>query len=808
MASDFRFALRTLRRSPGFALIAILTLALGVGANVAFFSVFERVLLRPLPYADAQRLVAIQEAGSIMKRFGPTLPVTAWHFREWRKQNRSFDGLALVGGVQYTLTGEGAPEAIPGGRVSASLFPILGIQAALGRTFQEDEDRPGHDHVVVLSHALWERRFHADPAIIGRNITLNGAAYQVIGVLPKNVEVPEPGRLMPFGGSGVSEFWRPFAISDDDLAILAEFNFGCIGKLKPGVSIAQGTADLDVIQSQIAKQVPDKVELRAVLIPLQRQITGTARASLTLLLGASAAVLLIVVVNLANLLLARSTARQRELAIRAAIGAGTGRLVRQTLAESLLLAAVGGALGVMLAKWVLLAVLLRAPLDLAGAQQLSLDGWALVLAAVVTVASGVIFGILPAWRVARTDPQAALRSGGRAATDSAAGGRARRIMIAAEVALSAMCLMGAGLLLNSLVRLLHVDKGFETEQALTTAFGLPDARYPDSPQRVAFVRRMLERVQSAPGVIAAGISNRGPLSGEGSNLDIDVEGANLPPTQRPVADYRCVTPGFFRAMGIPLMSGRLFDENDGERPVALVSAQTARKLWPGEDPIGRHFRLGKGDQPPITVVGIVGDIRTSLQKPANLTVYVPFWQRTRGNIALVVRTAAAPSAVAGELRAALQKLDPDLVVPRLRTLDEVVDRSVASRRFQMDLVMAFAGMALLLAALGVYGVVAQAVTQRTGEIGIRMALGATRGQVRGLVARQGMAPVAVGLAIGIAGSLAAGRLLEGMLFGVKATDPATILAVALTLLVVAAVACWAPVERAARLDPVKALRWE
>ena len=808
MGTDVRFAFRMLRRKPGFAAVAILTLALGIGANVAIFSAFDRVLLRPLPYPQPQRLVAIQEAGSFMKRFGATLPVTAWHFREWRRANRAFADLALVGDLSYTLTGEGTPERLRGGRVSASLFPLLGIQAALGRTFLEEEDQPGRDRVVLLSHALWERRFHADGAIIGRTIRLNGEPFQVVGVLPADATVPVEGQLTPFSGGSQDEFWKPFAISDDDLAILAEFNYGCIGRLKPGVSLAQATADLDAIQSGIAKLVPAKIDLHVVLTPLQKQITGGARQSLTLLLAASGVVLLIVVVNLANLLVSRAAARQRELAVRTALGAGMLRLVRQALAESLMLAVAGGVLGVLLARWALIAILLHAPLDLAGVTDVSLNAGVLAFAAGMALGSGFLFGVLPAWRAARSDPQSALRGAGRGTAGARGGGKLRRGLIAAEVALSTICLAAAGLLLNSFVHLLHVDKGFATDHALTTGLGLPESAYPQPQDRIRFVRRLLERVSAVPGVVAAGVSNRGPLAGEGSNLGIFVEGVEMPAPQRPVADYRCVTPDFFRAMGIPLVRGRLFAESDGDRPVAVVSAETARRLWPGQDPLGRRFRLGGQDQPSIEITGIVGDMRTSLAKPAHLTVYLPYWQRTRADIALVVRTAADPAAMSPALRRVIQTLDPDLVVPRPRTLDEIVDLAVAARRFQMDLVLAFALAALLLAALGVYGVVAQAVVQRTGEIGIRMALGATRTHIALLVAAQGMAPVAAGLCFGLAGSLAAARSLESLLFGVHPADPLTFVFVPATLLAAAAAACYFPAARATRVDPLEALRWE
>ena len=554
MLFDIRYAFRTLARNPGFAAVAILTLALGIGANTAIFTVFNGILLRPLPYPQPARLVTVEEVVPKFARFGPTLPANAWHFREWRKQSRSFDRLALVSDRTFTLTSAGEPERVAGGRVSASLFPMLGIQAAVGRTFREEENQPGHDRVVVISDRLWRRRFQSDPAVVGGKIVLDGMPYQVLGVLPASARVPTGEQLDSMARNSESaDIWKPFAISDDDLTIMGDFDYGCLGRLKPGVSAAQATADLNVIQSAISNEMSEKTELRTALTGLQEQMTGSSRASLTLLLAATGAVLLIVVVNLANLLLARAAGRGKELAIRAAIGAGMGRLVRQMLTESLLLAGAGGALGALAAQWTLAAIVLKAPLDIPGLQYVRMDFTALAFLVAVSVASGVLFGVLPAWRTARADPQAALTSAGRGTADRGAG-RVRSLLIAAEVALSAVCLVAAGLLLNSFVRLIHVDKGFQADRAVALGLGLPAVRYPDLDARGRFVHTLLDRVESLPGVVAAGINNRGPLSGEGSNLGIAVEGVDMPGNDRPIVDYRCVSPDFFRAIGIPLMA--------------------------------------------------------------------------------------------------------------------------------------------------------------------------------------------------------------------------------------------------------------
>jgi putative ABC transport system permease protein len=810
MLFDIRYAWRALARNPGFAAVAILTLALGIGANTAIFTVFNGILLHPLPYPQPARLVAVQEIVPKFAKYGPTLPVNSWHFREWRKQNRSFDQLALLLSVNFTLTSTGEPERLNGARVSSSLFPMLGIQAAVGRTFLEEEDQPGHDRVVVISDRLWTRRFQRDPAVVGSKIVLDGTPFEVVGVLPPPARVPTDSQVLSMaGGSAAEDIWKPFAISDDELTIMGDFDYGCIGRLKPGVSMARATSDLNAIQNAISQSMADKTALAVSLTGLQQQITGSSRASLTLLLAATGAVLLIVVVNLANLLLARAAGRSKELAVRAALGAGMGRLVRQMLTESLILAAVGGALGWLAAQWALSAIVLKAPLDIPGLQYIHMDFTALAFVALVSVGSGVLFGVLPAWRTAHADPQAALTSAGRSTTDRG-GGRARSLLIATEVALSAVCLVAGGLLLNSFVRLIHVDTGFRADHAVALELSLPEIRYPDREARGRFVRPLLERIEALPGVVAAGINNRGPLSGVGSNLGLWVEGVDMPALDRPTVDYRCVSPDFFRAIGIPLMSGRLIAEQDRGRRVGLVSAKTAQRMWPGQNPIGRRFQLGGGDKfaadpdAGVSVIGVVGDVRSILSKDPHLTVYLPYWQRDRWDFSLVVRTAMDPLAIAPALRDAIHGLDRELVVPRPITLEDVVDASVRQRRFQMALVLAFATAALLLAAIGVYGVVSQSVMQRTKELGIRLALGAPRASI----ARHGLTPVIAGLAAGIGIALVATRSIGGLLFGVPATDPATYGAVVGVLLLAGLLACWLPARRAARIDPLEALRQE
>ena len=810
MWDDLRYGLRTLRKAPGFAAVAIATLALGIGANTAVFSLVDAAILRPLAYRDAQRLFAIHEVVPKFANIAPLIPVNAMHFLEWRKSARSFEQLALIGGDTMNLTGTGDPERVNVARVSPRLFRILGVQPHLGRLLFDEEDAPGRDDIVVLSDQIWRRRFHADPSIPGRKILLNGRAYTVAGVLPADFHFPKLSQLYAMSiAEERPDFWKPFALRKEEMDPMGDFNFLCIAQLRPGVTASRAQEDLNAVQAAIAAKFPEKIELRSQLVGLQDQITGRSRAGLELILAAVAAVLLIACVNIANLLLARATGRRRELAIRSALGAGAARLVRQMLAESLLLAAAGGALGMVIAYGAMRAILAYAPVDLPRMDEIHPDLRLLAFNLAVSLAAGLLFGLLPAWRFSQADPQDALRSSSRGSTAGRSSGRLRSLLVALEVGLGALCLIAGGLLLHSFVKLLNVDKGFEAERVLTLNLSLPHTRYPDDDKQHAFDRSLLAAVAPLPGVVAAGIVNQLPLAGEGNNNLILPEGANLKLLDQPLVDVRKVNPDYFRAIGIPLRAGRLFEERDGEHFVALVSAHTAARVWPGVDVLGRRFYLGDGHGPLFEIVGVVGDIRgVSLNRAPSDTIYLPYWQRSDSQISLVVRMAAARTGVGPEIRAALRRLDPEMPVPALRTMDELVSDSLAQRRFQMVLVLLFAAAALLLASLGIYGVVSYSVGQRTGEMGIRLALGAAPGRIRALVLRQAMMPAAAGLAAGVAVSLPLGRLLGAMLFGVSGSDPLTVGAVAAVLTAVAAAASYIPARRATRIDPAVALRVE
>jgi predicted permease len=811
LGNDLRYALRTIRRNPGFSLIAIGTLAFGIGANTAIFSVFDGILLRQLGYGDESRLVAVHEAVPKFAQVAPMVPVNAMHFQEWKKSVKGFQHLAMIGGLSMNLTGEGDPERLAAARVTPSLFPMLHARTQLGRTFLDEEDQPGRDDVVVLSNELWKRRFASDPNVVGRKILLDGRPYQVIGVLSAGFHFPKLSQLFAMTiAEERPELWKPFAVKPEELDDMGDFNYACIGRLRPGISIERGLAELNAVQAHIASQLPEKVELLAALVPLRDQITNRSRTGLELVLCAVGAVLLIGSVNIANLLLARATSRKREFAIRSALGAGSWRLLKQTLVESLLLAGIGGVAGVMLAYGALRMILTRAPVDLPRLDEVHLDLRVLLFTAAISTLAGLLFGILPAWRMSRTDPQDAMKTASRGSTEGLGAGRLRALLVGLEVGLSTLCLMAGGLLLRSFVKLLDADKGFAVEQIVTVDLSLPRNRYPDQPQTVPFTRSLLDSVQALPGVISAGISNRLPLSGEGGNNLLSLEGTTVPFMERPLADIRSVNGEYFRAMGIAVRQGRIFEYADRERPLAVVSALAAAKLWPGQNPLGKRFKIGDPDGPFIEVAGVVGDVKgVSLEGAPTMTVYVPYWQRRTGRgLSLAVKTAVEAAAMSSSIRAAIRQLDSELPVPEFRTMKQIVDQSTAQRRFQMNLILLFAFAALVLAGLGIYGVVSYSVALRTNEMGIRMALGARTAEILRLILLQAMAPVAAGLFGGLVASLAAGRLLSGLLYGVQPLDAATISGVIVMLAAVAALASFLPARRATRVDPMTALRYE
>lgn len=803
--SEVRQALRALTRQPGFTAVAVLTLGLGIGANTAIFSIVNGVLLRPLVYREPDRLVTIREVLPKISHLYPSIPVSPRHLVEWQRHISSFKGMAATRPITLNLTGRGTPEQIDAALVSANLFSVLGVTPRLGRTFAEGDDHAGQDRVAILSDSLWRRRFQADSNLVGKTITLDGAAHIVVGVLPPSFRFPRPN-LLAVGSSaaGRTEIFKPLAFSEQELRnLMGNFNYAVIARLKPDATREKAVAELNVVEASLAAQVPEKIELRVNVSPLRETVVGGVGRALLVLLGAVGAVLLIVCVNLANLLLARAEHRHRESAIRAALGAGVGRLVRQMLTETALIGALGGVVGIALAAGGLTLLVKSAPIDLPRLDEVQLDGRVLAFAAAISLATGLLFGILPAWRMARTDPQQALRAGSRSATQGTSSARLRNILVAAEVGLSTVLLITAGLLMSSFARMLRVDRGFDAASVVTTAVQLPSTKYKDPEQRARFYERANEALASQAGVLSAALVSALPLQGESWVDMVAPEGDTRPAFEQPTTNVRFVSADYFRAMGVPFRRGRSYQPGDHTRKVMVISERVAEKLWPGQEVLGRRLVW---DGEPHEVIGVVGDVRSDLLKQPAPIIYPPYWERGLNKMNLIARAAGDPRSIATAVRAAVWSVDPEIPVPEISTMGQVADASVAQRRFQTMLSAAFAMAALLLASLGIYGVVSYSVARRTSEVGIRMALGAGAADLYGLILRQGMLPVWIGLVVGVGAALAAGRLLNSMLFEVSARDPLTIGTVTALLAMVAAAACWVPARRATRVDPMVALR--
>jgi predicted permease len=812
LRQDLRHAFRALRKERSFALTAIVILALGIGAQAAVFSLVSGILLRPLTYRDPGRLYAIQEVVPQLSNVYPVLPANGRHYFEWTRHCGSCESIALINtdDAGLNLAGTGEPERISDEKVTANYFSVLGIGAQIGRTFEPENGQAGHENVVVLSDSLWRRKFGADPSVIGKSITLNDTPYTVIGVLPAWFRAPAWQSL----GIPMKEkvdIFRAWAIKESDWDAMGDFDFGAVVRLRPDASASQAGAELNVIQAQIASTFKgeDRFDLLARLSPLREKITSQERSGLWLLLGSVAAVLLIVCVNLGNLMLSRALGRTRETAVRIALGASRARVVRGVLVECLVLAFAGGLLGVALAVTLVRLMVSMAPVDLPRLSEVHVDWRVLLFALGATTISGLFFGVFPAWRLTRVDPQDAMRSGSRGSTESGGRMRVRELLVSVEVALSCLLLIVAGLLLTSFVRLMGVDRGFEVQHILTAEIAPSRPRYDDDAKRQRLYHDVIAKLQTEPGVKSAGVISVLPLNGQFWADLISLPGDTRPIMERPIAAFRPVTPDYFRTMGIRLMAGRAIAESDQPRKVVIVSQHTAETVWPGQDAIGKTFKRGDPKDPPYEIVGIVADVHaTSLQDAPGLMVYVPYWDRAPWSAAIAVRTAGNPVAAAGAIREAVWSVDSQLPVSDIETMEQVESRSLSQRRFQMALLGVFAGSALLLAALGTYGVLAFSVARRTNEIGIRMALGAQPTNIVSMVMRRGLVPVAFGVVAGVAGSLALGRVISGLLFGVSPYDWRTILGVMALTLICALAACWIPARRATRVDLLDALRYE
>jgi putative ABC transport system permease protein len=797
LVSDLRYGIRMLVKNPGFAAVAVIALALGIGANAAIFSVVNTVLLRSLPYDNPDRLMILRE--NKLPQFSE-FSVSPGNFTDWQKQNTVFEQLAAIGSTAYNFTsGDAEPERLRGARVSATLFEILGAQAALGRTFLNEEDQPGQN-VAILSSSLWKRRFNSDPNLIGQSISLSATSFTVIGVMPASFQFPDRD----------TDVWTPNGFTAQLAQAHGAHYLSVIGRLKPGVTVQQANAEMITIAGRLAEQYSGSNAGWSVdVFPMQEYDVRDIKPALLILLGAVALVLLIACANVANLLLARATSRQKEIAIRTALGASRWRVVRQLLTESVVLAVIGGIVGLLLALWGTDLLLALAPQDLPRVKDVALDGRVIAFTLSVTLLTGIVFGLVPALQASRPNLNETLKEGGRGST----GGhhRVRGSLVITEVALALVLLVGAGLLIRSFYRLQQVNPGFNTTNALAVNLSLPGKKYPQADQLTAFYNQLIERVSGLPGVVSVGATQSMPIQSD-YLLGFNIQGRPpAAPGEDKSTNYYAVTPDYFRAMGIRLVRGRVFtdqDRKDSPR-VAIINEEMAKRYFPDEDPIGKGINVTNGPETFREIVGVVSDVKQyGLAQPSTLQTYEPFLQNPFSGMTLVVRTENNPTALNSAIRSQVLAIDKDQPIARTRPLEQIIYESVAKQRFAMLLLGTFGAVALVLAAVGLYGVMSYAVTQRTHELGIRMALGARTGDVLKLVVSHGLTLALIGVGIGLGGAFALTRLMKSLLFATAATDPLTFAGIAVLLTGVALGACLAPARRAIKVDPMVALRYE
>ena len=807
LLEDLRFAIRAFAKAPGFSLAALVTLAFGIGSTTAIFSVVRAVLLRPLPYPNPKQIVLVWSENPARKWV--TNPVYPEDYLAWRDQSRSFSVLSAFNDHSYNLAANGEPVEVPGLRVSANLFSLVGVEPELGRVFTVEEDRPGAAHVVVLSHAMWVERYGKDPQILGKQINLNGESYTVTGVMPARFSFPPP-----WNWDFKAELWVPLALpTAGDRS--EGHNLLVIGRLKPQVTIAHAQAEMTGLAGRLAAAYPNyDAGWTATVVDFHEQLVGDLRPALLVLMAGVVMLLLIACANVANLVLARALKRQRELAIRIAVGAGRGRLIAQFLTESLLLALAGAVLGTALAIWgIPVLSLAYRQHDLVATA--SMDWQVLGFTLLVAIATGVVFGLAPVWLTRKQSLGESLKEGARAASESRRNRRSRGALVVSEFAMALVLLTASGLLLRSFVRLSQVSPGFEPRHVLTVEIPLVGSQYANDAQKARFFDELLPRIQALPGVEAASISTTVPLQGRMGMLFVTEENPSPPLEESPEANYQAIAADYFRAMGIPLLRGRVFNAQDTRDapPVVIINENLARMYWPNKDPIGRHIRIepDSGSPPWRTIVGVVGNVHAQfLDAGYDRETFVPYSQYPwmSSPRVLVIKTAPNPAALVSSVRRTVAQVDNAQPIGEVETMDDIVARSVADRTFSMILLGAFAVVALVLASIGIYSVMAYSVSQRTREISIRLTLGARPTDVLHLVISQGTRLALIGVAVGLGAALLLTRMMTSLLFAVSASDPATYLAVALLLAGVAVAACWAPARRAMRVDPIVTLRYE
>ncbi|HEX6105853.1 MAG TPA: ABC transporter permease [Gemmatimonadales bacterium] len=811
LLQDLRYSLRRLAKSPAFSAIVVLTLALGIGANTAIFSAVNAILLRPLPYGDPERLVTIEH---LYPSLDLEAPVSPPGFRDYAARGRAFESMAVETGWAANLTGTGEPVRLQGSRVTGRFFSTLGVPALVGRTLQPGEDSPGRDRVAVLSHGLWQRRFGADPGVLGRTLSLNGESYEVVGVMPRD--------FRDFFDRNV-ELWAPLVLRTDQLADQQRTHefLNLVARMREGVALADAQSEMRSLAEQLKREYSDFYPEGWSLgvTRLSDEATSNIRPALLVLLGAVGFVLLIACANVANLLLSRAAARGREIAVRSALGASRDRLVRQLLTESALLALAGGVVGLVLAYWGVRSLTAINAGNLPRAEEIRVDGVVALFTLGVSLVAGLLFGLAPALHAARPDLQATLKEGARGAAGDRGSRAVRRTLVVAQTALALTLLTGAGLLIRSFARLQGVDPGFVAENLLTFNLALPPARYATGAEQAALFNRVFPALAAVPGVHAAGGTTVMPFGGSWATASFEIEGHQVPENQPgPWGDVRIVSPGFLETLRVPILRGRLLTEQDreGAPPVAVIDEEFVRRYWPNENPIGKRFTFGPPDGAAdttarewIEIVGVVGHTKhEGLDADARLQLYLSYRQMPVPFMAVAVRTAGAPERYLNGLRQALRGIDPDLPISNVRTMDELISLSVGQRRLSMMLLSLFSGIALLLASIGIYGVMSYSVTQRSRELGVRIALGAGRADVLRLVLGQGMTLAALGIVIGVGAAFGLTRLIRSQLFGVPASDPVTFLSVALILGCTALAANLLPALRAMRVDPAVVLRDE
>ena len=799
---DVRYGFRRLCKIPLFSLAAIVTLALGIGANTAIFGVANAIVFRALPYQDPDRLVTVSQSRQAHE--GPNkVSVSPANFRDWREQNQVFTSIAGVISWTFTLTGQGEPEEISGGAVSFDTFSLLGVRPALGRGFTQEEDQVGAGRVAILGHSLWKRRFGADPTIIGKSIALDDHSHTVVGVMPTGFKFPLADE---------AELWTPLAHRLPEWCGRSCWYLLTIARLRPGISPEQAQADLSTIAARLEQQYPqDNRGIGAVITSLHNESVGDNRRAIYLLMGAVTLVLLIACANVANLLLARAATREKELAICSALGAGRGRLVRQMLTENMLLALAGGALGLLLAFWIADLLPSFAAEYSPRAGEISIDGRVLVFACGITLLTGVAFGLIPALQASVPDLINSLKEGGRGGGAGLRSHRSRNTLIVTEVALALMLLIGAGLLMKSFLLLQRVDLGVQPQNVLTFRIALSRESYPKSQQIADFYAQLIERLKVLPGIQSVAATGELPLQG-GVNWQVNIEGRQQSGagSELLVHPYM-VTPDYFRTMGIRLLKGRAFTrDDDRDRPLAvIINEAMARSYFPGEDPLGRHLGFGKSKTQPWQIVGVVADVKqTGVGAEVRPAVYLPHSQSSRGAMKIVARTIANPLDLVAAARNEVWAIDRNVAISEVKTMENVLSKSLAQPRFLLLLIGFFAAVALTLAVVGIYSVMNYAVTERTREIGIRLALGAQRSDVLGLIVRQGLALTLIGVFLGLLGAFALTRVMSSLLFKVSVTDPITYAIITLLLVIVAMLACYLPARRAMKVDPIIALRHE